>query len=73
MENRPALMADCNIVTFKNGHKTGVRVTHPESGASGVSVYHGNEFKNRMEAYKKMRKTPEYRQWFQKQQAPNKE
>lgn len=68
MASTNVTLEDCTIFVFPYKHKKGIRVTHYDSGATGVSVQHGSEHKNKMEAFKKMRNTQEFRLWMKAQQ-----
>lgn len=61
---------DCTVYVFnvpKNPVPlVGVRVTHQESGASGVSVRFKSQHKNKLEAFKRMKKEPKFREWVTK-------
>lgn len=66
---------DCKVSTFtvkgpggsgKDTSNTGVRITHPESGASGVGVKHRSQHKNKIDAFKKMRNDPKFKLWHLK-------
>lgn len=63
---------DCKVNTFtvkgpggsgKDTSNTGVRITHPASGGTGVCVKHRSQHKNKIEAFKRMRQSKEFRLW----------
>lgn len=66
---------DCKVQTFtvkgkggagKDTSNTGVRVVHPPSGAAGVGVTHRSQHKNKLDAFKRMRKDPKFKAWHRK-------
>lgn len=48
----------------RNKTYSGVRLQHPASGAVGESADGRSQEVNRVEAWKKLRQTPEFQQWF---------
>lgn len=68
-------ISDCKVSTFtvkgpggggKDTSNTGVRVTHPPSGASGVGVTHRSQHKNKQDAFKRMRQDAKFKAWHTK-------
>jgi protein subunit release factor A len=65
-------IADCKVETFtvggaggggKDTSNTGVRVTHPPSGAQGIGVDHRSQFKNKQAAFARMAATKAFKAW----------
>lgn len=63
---------DCKVYTFtvkgpggsgKDTSNTGVRVTHPPSGGTGVGVTWRSQHKNKVAAFKRMRQSKEFKLW----------
>lgn len=63
---------DCKVYTFtvggnggagKDTSNTGVRITHPPSKATAVGVTSRSQHKNKLDAFKKMRNTREFKLW----------
>jgi protein subunit release factor B len=63
---------DCNVETFtvggaggggKDTSNTGVRISHPPSGASGVGVDSRSQFKNKQDAFRRMAESKQFRAW----------
>jgi hypothetical protein len=48
----------------RNKTSSGVRLVHPASGAVGESTASRSQEENRVEAWKHLRKTPEFERWF---------
>lgn len=71
-------MKNLIIQTFRCGGKggqnvnkveTGVRLTHPPSGAVAQSCTHRKQFENKREALRRLANTPEFKLWAKKQAA----
>lgn len=69
-------LADCEVQTFRSGGKggqnvnkrdTGVRITHPPSGAVGKATDERSQLQNKKLAWKRMAETSEFRAWVRKQ------
>jgi protein subunit release factor A len=63
---------DCRVDTFtvggaggggKDTSSTGVRVTHEASGASAIATETRSQFKNKVQAFKRMAATKEFKAW----------
>lgn len=63
---------DCKVETFtvggaggggKDTSNSGVRITHPPSGASGVGKDHRSQFKNKQDAFTRMAKSKQFQVW----------
>jgi protein subunit release factor B len=63
---------DLRIDTFRAGgpggqnqnkRDTGVRITHPESGAVGTAREHRTQEQNRRAAFRRMIETPKFKAW----------
>jgi protein subunit release factor A len=68
-------LEDCKVSCFtvkgpggsgKDTSNTGVRIQHLESGGSGVCVKHRSQHKNKIEAFKRMRESKEFKLWHLK-------
>lgn len=68
-------LADCVVDTFRSGGKggqnvnkrdTGVRITHPPSGAIGKATDERSQLQNKKLAWKRMCETSEFRAWTRK-------
>ena len=68
-------LADCDVQTFRAGGKggqnqnkreTGVRITHPPSGAVGESREERSQLQNKRAAFRRMTETAEFRAWTRK-------
>lgn len=68
-------LEDCRVDTFRSGGKggqnvnkrdTGVRITHPPSGAVGKSTEERSQLQNKRTAFRRMVETPEFRSWTRK-------
>jgi len=66
---------DCKVYTFtvgghggagKDTSNTGVRIVHPPSGAAGVGVTHRSQHRNKLDAFKRMRQSKEFKAWHLK-------
>lgn len=69
---------DLHLDTFRSGGKggqnqnkreTGVRITHPDSGAVGESRSHRSQRQNRDEAFDRLLKDPKWRTWLNRRVA----
>jgi protein subunit release factor B len=65
-------LKDCVVDTFRSGGKggqnvnkrdTGVRITHPPSGAIGKSTEERSQLQNKRTAFRRMCETKEFRAW----------
>lgn len=65
-------LKDCRVDTFcsggpggqhQNKTQSGVRVTHPPSGAVGECREHKSQMQNKKEAFKRMSQTKQFRTW----------
>lgn len=63
---------DCKVDTFSSGGKggqnvnrrsTGVRITHPPSGAIGKSTEERSQLQNKKTAFRRMVDTPQFKFW----------
>lgn len=70
--------ADLRIDTFRAGgpggqnqnkRETGVRITHPASGAVGTAREHRTQEQNKTAAFRRMVDTPTFRAWHRKHAA----
>ena len=67
-------LADCRVDTFRSGGKggqhqnkteSGVRITHPPSGAVGESREERSQLQNKRAAFRRMVDSPKFRWWVQ--------
>jgi protein subunit release factor B len=76
MGNRTKLFSvtikDCKVETFsvggaggggKDTSNTGVRISHPPSGAVGVGVDHRSQLKNKQDAFRRMGESKQFQVW----------
>lgn len=70
--------ADLKVDTFRSGgpggqnqnkRETGVRITHPDSGAVGTAREHRTQEQNKSAAFRRMIETPAFRTWHRKHSA----
>jgi hypothetical protein len=69
-------LKDCILKTFQAGgpggqhqnhSNTGVRITHPPSGAVGESREHRSQLQNKQAAWKRMCEHPKFRIWVNRE------
>lgn len=67
---------DCKVDTFSSGGKggqnvnrrsTGVRVTHPPSGAIGKATDERSQLQNKRLAFRRMSESQEFKNWVRRQ------
>lgn len=73
-------ISDCKVEAFpaggpggqhQNKSSTAVRVTHPPSGAVGISREHRSQLQNKEAAFRRMAESPKFRVWAMKQELGN--
>lgn len=70
-------LSDCRVDTFRSGgpggqnqnkRDTGVRITHPPSGAVGESRQERSQLQNKKAAFTRMVDSPQFRFWVMQEQ-----